>query len=197
MAYLGTKPANQVIDSTLIADGTVTTSDLANGAVTNAKAASGLAVANLGFTPFNAASAGQLATRNALVQVQSPISVTGNWGANTWHEVPNLSFSVFGSGVFILSAWVDTHNAGGNSYNMRYSTMVPVGEAFSNSEAINELVLQRNGHSPNTSQFFMRTRLTPGASGGNIRLDFQTNQAWSGLNNGGGRNVFFEVWRIT
>jgi hypothetical protein len=37
MAYLGTKPANQVIDSTLIADGTITTSDLANNAVTSAK----------------------------------------------------------------------------------------------------------------------------------------------------------------
>jgi hypothetical protein len=37
MAYLGTKPANQVIDSTLIADGTITTSDLANGAVSPAK----------------------------------------------------------------------------------------------------------------------------------------------------------------
>jgi hypothetical protein len=31
MAYLGTKPANQVIDSTLIADGTVTPSDLSTG----------------------------------------------------------------------------------------------------------------------------------------------------------------------
>jgi hypothetical protein len=37
MAYLGTKPANQVIDSTLIADGVITTADLANGAVTDAK----------------------------------------------------------------------------------------------------------------------------------------------------------------
>jgi hypothetical protein len=39
MAYLGTKPANQVIDSTLIADGTITTSDLANNAVTQDKIA--------------------------------------------------------------------------------------------------------------------------------------------------------------
>lgn len=31
MAYIGTKPANQVIDSTLIADGTVTPSDLSTG----------------------------------------------------------------------------------------------------------------------------------------------------------------------
>ena len=31
MAYLGTKPANQVIDSTLIADGTVTPADLSTG----------------------------------------------------------------------------------------------------------------------------------------------------------------------
>jgi hypothetical protein len=40
MAYIGTKPANQVIDSTLIADGTVTTADIADGAITNAKIAS-------------------------------------------------------------------------------------------------------------------------------------------------------------
>jgi hypothetical protein len=35
MAYIGTKPANQVIDSTLIADGTVTTSDIASGVTIN------------------------------------------------------------------------------------------------------------------------------------------------------------------
>jgi hypothetical protein len=40
MAYIGTKPANQIIDSTLIADGVITTADLANSAVTDAKIAS-------------------------------------------------------------------------------------------------------------------------------------------------------------
>jgi hypothetical protein len=44
MAYLGTKPANQVIDSTLIADGTITTSDLADNAITTAKIAAGAVV---------------------------------------------------------------------------------------------------------------------------------------------------------
>ena len=44
MAYIGTKPANQVIDSTLIADGTVTTSDIADNAITTAKIAAGTIV---------------------------------------------------------------------------------------------------------------------------------------------------------
>lgn len=37
MGYLGTKPANQVIDSTLIANGAVTADDLASGSVTPIK----------------------------------------------------------------------------------------------------------------------------------------------------------------
>jgi hypothetical protein len=44
MAYIGTKPANQVIDSTLIADGTVTTADIADNAITTAKIAAGAVV---------------------------------------------------------------------------------------------------------------------------------------------------------
>jgi hypothetical protein len=44
MAYIGTKPANQVIDSTLIADGTVTTADIADSAITTAKIAAGAVV---------------------------------------------------------------------------------------------------------------------------------------------------------
>ena len=43
MGYLGTKPANQVIDSTLIANGAVTADDLASGSVTQSKLASGVA----------------------------------------------------------------------------------------------------------------------------------------------------------
>lgn len=39
MSYLGTKPANQVIDSTLIADGAVGTNDIADSAVTASKIA--------------------------------------------------------------------------------------------------------------------------------------------------------------
>lgn len=37
MSYIGTKPADQILDSTLIADGTILTSDLADGAVTPTK----------------------------------------------------------------------------------------------------------------------------------------------------------------
>jgi hypothetical protein len=76
MAYLGTKPANQVIDSTLIADGVITTADLANGAVTDAKIAA-MAASKL---------TGQLPDANApsgsVIQVVQATS-TSYFGNNT------------------------------------------------------------------------------------------------------------------
>ena len=185
-------------NASALTTGTLPVARIADGSLAAAKLASGAAVGNLGFTPFNAASAGALATRGGLVRVVDAMHLTGNWSANVWHQVPDISFSVLGSGIYILSAWVDTHTAGGDSYAMRYSSMVPIGQEFTNSNHTNDLVLQRGGHAPNASQFFMRTRLTGGAVDGNMRLDFQTNQAWSNIAVGiAGRNVFFEVWRVT
>jgi hypothetical protein len=60
MAYLGTKPANQIIDSTLIADGVITTADLANGAVTDAKMAAMAATKLTGQVPRANATSGSV-----------------------------------------------------------------------------------------------------------------------------------------
>jgi hypothetical protein len=84
MAYIGTKPANQVIDSTLIADGVISTSDLANGAVTDAKIASMAASKLTGILPDANAPSG------SVIQVVSAITTS--------------SFTSSGSQVTVLEA---------------------------------------------------------------------------------------------
>lgn len=158
--------------------------------------------AALGYTPFNAASAGQLATRGDLVELAN-ITLTGSYSANTWHQFMSFSFSnvdqgQIKGGMYLVGFWVDTHSVGGDSYNMRYSGIVPVGNPSTNATQTNDLVLQRAGHAPNTSNILLRTRLTPGNTDSNIRLDFNTNQAWSNLPSirSDGRQVFLQVWRF-
>jgi hypothetical protein len=150
----------------------------------------------LGYTPFNSASAGQLATRNGLVQVQAGIFLSGTFPADTWTEFPNFSFSSYGSGIFLLSFYVSTYFTG-DSYNERYGALVSIGSPFTNSNATDSLTLHRAGHAPNTSTLQLRTRRTPGATDGNIRLDFYSNQTWNNLTQEDGRRVFLEVWRLT
>jgi hypothetical protein len=91
MAYLGTKPANQVIDSTLIADGVITTADLANGAITDAKIAAMAASKLTGQVPRANAPSGSVlqvvsATKTDTFSRQSSV---GDFG-----DITGLSVSI-------------------------------------------------------------------------------------------------------
>ena len=100
MGYLGTKPANQITDSTLIADGTITTSDLASGLTVNFAdgSASTPSITNDGDTNtgifFPAADTIAFAEGGAEV---ARFDSAGDFGIGT--NNPSAKLHVFGSGT--------------------------------------------------------------------------------------------------
>lgn len=84
MSYIGTKPADQILDSTLIADGTILTADLANGAVTSAK------IADANVTP---AKLSQPLTSGTAVAISgNPLTVTFT-GIPSWAKRVTIMFN--------------------------------------------------------------------------------------------------------
>jgi len=93
MSYLGTKPANQITDSTLIADGVITTADLADGAITTAKIAAGAVVAE--DIANGAVTRAKMGYAGAVLQVvQTVKSDTFTTSSTSFTDITGLSVSI-------------------------------------------------------------------------------------------------------
>jgi hypothetical protein len=122
MAYLGTKPANQVIDSTLIADGTVTTSDLADNAVTTAKIAAGAVVqadlaagvAGTGPAFFAFRAGGQSISLGTATKIQFTTETFDT--NNCFDSTTNYRFTPNVAGYYQISVGAAVQNTGTNYY---------------------------------------------------------------------------------
>jgi hypothetical protein len=158
MAYIGTQPANQVIDSTLIADGTVTTADIADSAITTAKIAAGAvveadiadgAVTNAKIAAMAASKlTGQVPRANAssgsVIQVVSTTKTDTASGTNlmssdSWSSALSVSITPTSSSSKILVMY--SINFGGTDSSgdasvvtrlVRNSTAIAIGDASSN-----------------------------------------------------------------
>jgi hypothetical protein len=117
MGYLGTKPANQIIDSTLIADGVITTSDLANGAVTDAKIAAMAASKLTGQVPDANAPSGSVIQ----VVTNSTTSLITSSGSEVTILTQSITPLSASSKFFIIanSTYID-NNAGGRDMQIRF-----------------------------------------------------------------------------
>lgn len=107
MSYIGTKPANQITDSTLIADGTITTNDLANGTVTSAKMGSdspaGVSGKTNSATDFFQVPRGTTAQRPAspatgMIRFNTELNYLEEYRNNQWLPVSSV-FSASGGTV--------------------------------------------------------------------------------------------------
>ena len=111
-------------------------------------------------------------------------AITGSFSANNWYDT-GIDRTT-DTGIFEVDLLVDTWNAGGQSYSMRYTGWFVMHSGASNSTSTSNIDMHRSGHAPNNETIQLRTILSPNSSGGNIRLQWLSNFNLN-LNNTGGR----------
>lgn len=107
------------------------------------------------------------------VGYKKALNITGSFTANTWYEVGITNET--DAGIYLLNAYVDTWNAGGASYAMRYIGWFVIAPTYSNSGSADIIAVQRSGHAPNWETFQFRVLLTPASTDGRIRLQWLSN----------------------
>jgi hypothetical protein len=119
----------------------------------------------------------------------------GTYNGGTWYEIGNGGN--IGTGVFVLTAFVDTYNAGGNVYYMHYaSTPFYFWNVPTNSGSTFVLpTMYGVGHADNgIAPPSIRLRLT--GSGAGVYVDMNPPVTWSGLDSTSGKTVYFTFKRI-
>lgn len=134
---------------------------------------------------------------NSGMSSQRVLSLSGTYNANTWYEIAshaNLTLA----GTYIITAYVDTFNAGGAIYYMTFSSVPFYWWASSGSNSTSTFQLPTmfgTGHADNNqAPPTIRIRLTGAGSG--VFIDMSTTVTWSGINGTGGRTVTFYFQRI-
>ncbi len=123
------------------------------------------------------------------------ITITGTFAANTWY---NTGFDRFSdTGIFIVTTYFHTFNAGGQSYDMRYTGMFCIPSQYSNSGDTSLITLHRAGHAPNAETLQLRTLLTPGGSGGGIYLQWLSNAALTLDGDANGKYFVISLHRLS
>jgi hypothetical protein len=179
----------------------MTSTSLTLGSI-QATSASGLSVKDasnnnrLTITSSNITAAAPVSLNSGMT-AQRTLTLSGNYSANTWYEIAshaNLTLA----GTYVITAYVDTFNAGGAIYYMTYSSVPFYWWAASNSNSVSTFQLPTmygTGHADNNqAPPTIRLRLTGGSSG--VFIDMLTPIAWSGINGTSGRNVIFYFQRI-
>lgn len=143
MSYIGTKPADQVLDSTLIADGTITSSKIVDGTITNSDISASAAIATSKITGLStvatSGSAADLSTGTlakarlptgcVLQVVQSVLTTMVTGSNNTWTNISSASITPSSSSSKILVLYSTNSQSGGNetlTRLLRGGTTLPV-----------------------------------------------------------------------
>lgn len=121
--------------------------------------------------------------------------LSGTYTGGTWYEIGNNGN--IGTGVFILTAYVDTYACGGSVYFMEYAS-IPFyfWNVSSNASSTYILpVMYGVGHADNgVNPPRIRLRMT--SSGAGVFVDMDPIATWTGVDGTSGKTVIFRFKRI-
>ena len=145
--------------------------------------------------------------RRSYVQNAYPIlstvqNITGSSFSNqAWYDTGFRRDSMGGldtNGTYIITAFADTHTAGGGNYSCTYTWIVGIKDNSTNQNASNDVpLLSVTGHSTNNQTLALRTTRQSSGSGGQEWIQWKASSNWSALDNSSsGRILRFTAQRI-
>jgi hypothetical protein len=120
-------------------------------------------------------------------------NITGTFAANTWYDTGITQFG--NNGIYLLNAFVSNSAAGGNEFQENYIGWMSLPDKFSNDSQADNITTHRAGHAPNTGVTQFRTLRTLGGAGGQIRLQWLSNQTLT-LDDTVGKRLRIVLFRI-
>jgi len=114
---------------------------------------------------------------SARVSYSWVVTLTDGVWATVFEGADELS-----SGSWLVSVNVNDYAVGGTQYNETYTgtmSWISSGTNESSSGGISDIILHRNGHAANSGAFYLRTRETPSATDGWLKLEGMVNRTYS------------------
>ena len=130
------------------------------------------------------------------------MNITGSSFSNQgWYDTGFRRDSMGGldiNGTYIITAFADTHAAGGGNYSCNYTWIVGIRDQSTNQGAANDVpLLSVTGHSTNNQSLALRTVRQYSSSGGSEWIQWKASSNWSALDNSSsGRILRFVAQRI-
>ena len=121
---------------------------------------------------------------------------SGSWYDTGWRR--DYMGGLETNGTYIITAFADTHVAGGGNYSCTYTWIVGIKDQSTNQNASNDVpLLSVTGHSTNNQVLALRTTRQNSGSGGSEWIQWKASSNWTALDNSSsGRILRFTAQRI-
>ena len=116
--------------------------------------------------------------------------------ANTWTDT-GIDGTDLTTGTYIMQVYVDDYGVNGGHYTEYYSATISWFSTNTNDGNVDEIIIHRAGHAPQSADIQFRTERTLNADSHDLMLQVKHNLAYNAaLDNSAGKSMRFKFRRL-